>query len=269
VVYASPERRRKSHKGDYGRLLVIGGSRDYVGTPTLVAEAALRVGVDLVFVAVPQYVADKMPFNPNLIVKPLTSQDYVIKKDVGKIDSTEYDAVVVGNGMGRNELSRDAVEEVMSWSKPTVVDADAITLIEKNWIHEKTILTPHGGEFKRLFGELDESRIVETVKEKAGEINAVVVLKGETDVISNGETTRLNKTGNPYMTVGGTGDVLAGIIGGLVAQNKKTFESACAGVFLTGLTGDIAAEKLTESLTATDVINTIPDALNKCRSYLE
>jgi ADP-dependent NAD(P)H-hydrate dehydratase / NAD(P)H-hydrate epimerase len=261
VVVAIPERSESSHKGDFGRLLVIGGSREYIGTPSLVAEAAMRSGVDLVTVCSPQYVADKMPFDPNLIVHPLMGKDYVSVADVKAALAIKHDAIVFGNGLGRK--SGKAVEYLMKHAKaPMVVDADALSLADKKWVRENMILTPHEGEFKALFGGLDDR--VEDAAAWAQKTGAVIVLKGTVDVVSSGMETRVNATGNPYMTVGGTGDVLAGIIGGLLAQNRDLMKSACAGTFLSGLAGDFAAEELGVSLVATDVIDHIPEAIKEC-----
>ncbi|MFH1055267.1 MAG: NAD(P)H-hydrate dehydratase [Candidatus Altiarchaeota archaeon] len=261
VVCAIPERKPESHKGDFGRLLVLGGCREYIGTPTLVAQAALRAGVDLVTVCVPQYVADKMPFDPNLIVHPLGGKDYVTVDDVKDVLKMKFDAMVFGNGLGREHP--EAVKYLMeNINRPVIVDADALSVADRSWVNERMVLTPHEGEFRKLFGRLDERE--EDVVKAAKETGAVVVLKGKVDVISEGRELRLNRTGNPYMTVGGTGDVLAGILGGLLAQNSDRMKSACAGTFLAGMAGDIAAKKMGVSLEATDVVAAVPEAIREC-----
>ncbi|MCX6695246.1 MAG: NAD(P)H-hydrate dehydratase [Candidatus Altiarchaeota archaeon] len=267
VYLALPERRGDSHKGDYGRLIVVGGSRNYVGTTTLVAEAALRVGVDLVTIFTPSYAAERMPFNPNLMIHPLRSKDHIALKDVPEILDARYDAMVVGNGLGRDEECRKALKKLFSENKkPVVVDADALSIMDKEWINENMILTPHHGEFKMLFGVEGSGR---TVEKNAVETKATIVLKGPVDVISNGKVTRLNKTGNPGMTKGGSGDTLAGITAGLLAQNGNLMNSACAGAFLNGLAGDIAYGKLDVSMNATDIIEHIPDAIRKSREVIK
>jgi len=268
VYIAVPRRNPDAHKGDFGRLLVVGGSRDYVGTPTLVAEAALKTGVDLITVICPKYVADRMPFNPNLIVNSLESEDFLKEKDVDKILEHKFDTLAVGNGLSTSSDTKDAVRKLLNnVETPVVVDADALKLVKKNQLKQNMILTPHAGEFKTLFGEyenLDREKIVER---QAKDTGATIVLKGKTDVISNGRLTKINKTGNPQMTVGGTGDTLAGLIAGLAAQNKMTFESACAGVFLNGLAGDLAYSRLGVSMAATDVVSSIPEAFAYCRRF--
>jgi len=144
VAVAIPERKDTSHKGDFGRLIVLGGSKDYIGTPTLVAQAALRAGCDLVDVCVPGYVADKMPFDPNLIVHRLKGRDIITPSDVKSVLKLKSDAMVFGNGLGRK--SRKAVEYLMKHNdRPVVVDADALSLADKRWLTGRMILTPHRG----------------------------------------------------------------------------------------------------------------------------
>lgn len=266
VEVAIPKRRPDSHKGDYGRLYVVGGSRDYIGTPTLVAKAALNVGVDLVTVCVPQYVADKMPYDENLIVKPLKSKDYITEDDIKDILKEKFDAVVFGNGVGRK--SKDAVDYIMKECKtPLVLDADALSMAESQNLRPNHVITPHKGEYKRLFKRLEDP--VKDVMEDARKTGATIVLKASQDTISDGTELRLNTSGNPFMTVGGTGDVLAGILAGLLAQNKDPMKSATAAAFLTGVAGDAAAHKKGISMLATDVIKAIPEAIRECQEYTQ
>jgi hydroxyethylthiazole kinase-like uncharacterized protein yjeF len=269
VCVAIPERKPESHKGDYGRILVVGGSSRYVGAPYLAAWAAMRTGVNLAVVCVPAGVAKRLPFNPNLIVQPLKSDEYVTEDDVAVILKQEYDAMVIGNGIGREDETKDAVREIISKNeKPVVIDADALRLIKPERLKPNTILTPHAGEFKKLYEDYEEDKRVKQVEEFAKETKAIVVLKGRIDVVSDGLTTRLNKTGNPGMTVGGTGDVLAGVIGSLTAQNKDPYQSACAGVFLNGIAGDFAYRDLGVSMTATDLIEKLPEAIFYCKTFM-
>jgi NAD(P)H-hydrate epimerase len=269
VVAAIPERMPDAHKGDYGRLLVVGGSGRYAGAPYLAAWAAMRSGVDLSVLCVPGDVAGRVQQNPNLIVQPLRSREFITEDDVDFILKQEYDAMVIGNGMGIESETKEAVRELLSRNeKPVVVDADALKMVKTGRLKAGTILTPHAGEFKVLNGEYDSKNRVSAVEEFARNTKTVVVLKGRIDVVSDGLTTRLNKTGNPGMTVGGTGDVLAGVIGGLLAQNKDALKSACAGVFLNGLAGDLAYGELDVSMAATDVIERLPAAIRHCRTFM-
>lgn len=273
VYLALPNRRGGEHKGDFGRMLVIGGSKEYIGAPLLVDSAARKTGVDLIFLNCPRYVADRQN-DPNLIINSLDSEFYINSQDVDKILNkfTNFDAVVIGNGIGTNEKTGDAISKLLAnVNVPIVIDADALKLIINKNLNSNIILTPHTREFEILFNEkisdLNLNEKIEIVENYASETNTTIVLKGSTDIISNGRQTKLNKTGNPGMTVGGTGDVLAGIIGGLAAQNKDTFVSSCAGTFLCGLSGDTASENLGYGFTATDVISHIPDAVKFCKRY--
>jgi len=269
VLDALPKREAGKHKGDYGRLLVVGGSRQYTGTPTLVATAAFSVGVDLVTVACPSYVSERMPFNPNLIVRPLEGENIIEEKDVDAILGMRCDAMVLGNGLGLEEHTIETVRKLVDKVEvPVVADADALKALKIKHLKKGLVLTPHAAEFESLFGEYDEEKRVELTKRYAKKRDTIIALKGAVDVISDGETTRLNRTGNPAMTVGGTGDTLAGAIGGLLAQNLDPMKSAAAGTFLNGFAGDLAFEEKDVGLTATDVIGKMPEAIKFCRGFL-
>jgi NAD(P)H-hydrate epimerase len=268
VYLAIPERRADAHKGDYGRVLVVGGSGDYVGAPALVARAALRAGVDLATICCPKYVAERMTYDPNLIVRPVNSEKHLSEDDLEVVLKQKFDCMVIGNGIGIHGDTKYALKELLGKVKaPVVLDADALRLLDRKELSSNMVLTPHAGEFRGLFGDYDEKESTKVVEGFARKTETHILLKGHVDVISDGRKTRLNKTGNPAMTVGGTGDVLAGVVGGLVAQNRNLFTSACAGAFLTGLAGDIAYEKLGVSLIATDVIECLPAAITRSREY--
>ncbi len=269
VYLALPKRMGQEHKGDFGRVLVVGGSRQFIGTPFLVARSALRAGCDLSIIACPSHVADRIPFDANLIINPLNSESHLKKSDVDSILEVDFDSLVVGNGLGTADETKYALKKLLRRvDKPVILDADALKIIGEAQLGDNMIITPHATEFRILFGEcgdgLDQRR--EIVEEKARKTKATIVLKGPTDIISCGDKTRLNRTGNPAMTVGGTGDVLAGVVGTLAVKSGN-FLAACAGSFLTGLAGDKAFEDLAYSLTATDVIEKIPDAIKTCREF--
>ncbi len=270
-VYLSiPKRHGFEHKGDFGRILVIGGSKNFIGAPVLVAKAALRTGADLAIISCPSYVAEKIPFDPNLIINPMKSEFCFSEDDVGDMLKINFDSVVIGNGLGINEETRNAVRRFLKFvDKPVVIDADALKVIDAKNLKSNFILTPHEMEFKILFKEKEDdfNKRIRMVEKFARNSKTTIVLKGNVDIISNGKTTKLNKTGNPGMTVGGTGDVLAGIIGALSAVCEDKFEAACAGAFLSGLSGDFACEDFGYSLTATDVIEKIPEAIKFCEEF--
>lgn len=257
-----------SHKGNNGTVLVIGGSNDYSGAPTLAALSAFKSGVDLVYVASPESVSPTIrSYSPDLIVNTL-HHNYIVEEDVAKIIelSKKTDSLVIGCGMGREEETESALNEfVEEIGKPMVIDADALKLLDLILIKEKNdiVVTPHSAEFKALFDIKMPEKLedkIETVSKAAAENNCVILLKGAFDIISNGEKTRLNKTGNPGMTVGGTGDILAGLVGGLLAKGHDSFEAACLGAYINGRAGDMASKKYEYHFMASDMIKYIDDA---------
>ncbi len=269
VYCAIPQRIGQEHKGDFGRLLVIGGSKDYIGAPILAAKAAYRTSIDLVTVACPRYVAERMPEDPVLIIRPTSSESYLSGSDVDVVLKLDYDSVVLGNGIGLHDETRSFVREFLRKNdKPAVLDADALKHLEPRHVKTNHILTPHAGEFKTLFGDLPEESgaRIKTVEEKAKKINATILLKGPIDIISNGEKTKLNRTHNPGMTVGGTGDVLAGIAGALAARTE-TFTAASAAAFLSGLSGNLCRDEKGYAFTAMDVLEKIPEAIKYCKTF--
>lgn len=267
------------HKYDYGLLLVIGGSEFYSGSPALSAMAAFKAGVDMVQIIAPKRAADIIAsFSPNLAAYPLKSEK-LIKDDLtvllamtkaGQAVSKGKTAVVIGGGAGRSEETQEVILEFLSQiSCPAVIDADAIHAVAKNpnIISDKNFLiTPHTHEFfvltgKEILSKNQEER-EKLVLEESKRLGATILLKGGIDIISNGKEIALNMTGSPYMSVGGTGDVLAGICGSLIAQGVPVFEAAQAAAYISGKAGEIVAKKLKESLSATDVIEAIPKVLH-------
>ena len=268
-----PKRKKSAHKYDYGHLLVVGGSDLYSGSPALVAMAAsasLRIGVDLVTIAAPRRAATIIAsFAPDLITYPLEGNfldkkhlKILLKLTEGKM------AIAIGNGLERKKETLSTINKFLKKvNLPCVIDADAIHAISKNKkvIKENFVITPHQQEFYILTGikiinkTLKEK--IRIVKESASKLKTTILLKGNPDIISNGKQTIINKTGNVYLTKGGTGDTLAGICGSFLAQNNKPFESACAAAYINGKAGDLIAKNYKQSLIASDLINAIPKVL--------
>jgi len=258
-------RRTESHKGHSGRVLVIGGGA-YSGAPALAALAALRTGADIVTLAVPKSVAGIIAsFSPNLIVRPLSS-DVLCPEDVPRILELirSHDVVIIGMGLGRDERTKAAILEIIPHCEKVVVDADALHgLTLPPAAGCEMIITPHAGEFAHFRGTDTPSETgtrVEEVIEFSKTNHIVTLLKGNIDVISDGESVLLNRTGNPGMTVGGTGDVLAGIVGALFAVNKPMDAASC-GAFINGAAGDLAFKERGFGLLATDVTNKITEIM--------
>jgi len=261
------KRRNWSYKYDYGSLLIIGGSKLYHGGPTFEAMAALRSGVDLVTVVAPERAADLIAgYSPDLITYPLKG-DYLDKKHLPTLMKfcENKTAVVIGSGLCREKKILSAVKEFLKRINiPTVIDADAIHAIDKKLMKKNFVITPHTKEFYVMSGiKLKRSldRRIESVKRASSLMKSTILLKGFIDVISDGKRTAINRTGNQFMTKGGTGDILAGICGSLLAQGVNCFDAACAAAFINGKAGDLAAKNRKQGLLATDLIEKIPDVI--------
>jgi len=273
-----PRPKKESHKGQNGRVLIIGGG-PYTGAPALSGLAALRTGADLSFVASPEKSARTIAsFSPNLIVQPLKSEKYLSQTDVIDIVSNfdQIDSILIGPGLGSHENTAQAVrsliKEARNKSKKIVIDADAIKSLFDH--HElikdsETIITPHAKEFFDLTGETLSSSLSERqdqISTWAKKLGITFFVKGSTDVLSDGTITRLNTIHNPAMTVGGTGDVLAGMIAALMAKNTPPMNAVRIAAFLNGEAGNQAFKHTSYGLVATDIIETIPKVLH---NYVE
>ncbi|MBS7287276.1 MAG: NAD(P)H-hydrate dehydratase [Candidatus Freyarchaeota archaeon] len=275
---AKIKRRFEAHKGEHGRVLVIGGGKNYSGAPALTALAALTTGVDIVVVAAPSSVADAIrAYSPNLIVTPLPGEVYCLEA-VDKIDDLmdRASALAIGPGLGLENETVDAVAETLKLARkkkvPTVIDADALKVLPRKaeaLISEIMVLTPHQGEFLNLTGEnllgkpLKEK--TDIVREWSRRLGATILLKAHWDIISNGEKVKVNITGNPGMTVGGTGDVLTGCCAAILSWGKDPFRAATAAAFINGKAGDLAVQRKGYHITATDVITYIPQAMGDAK----
>lgn len=267
-------------KYDFGFLLVIGGSDYYCGSPALSAMAAFKTGVDMVRILAPERAADIIAsFSPNLATYSLEGKwlekkhlpTLITMTESAKEVSRGNVAVVIGGGMGRTKETQETILEYLEKvSVPVVIDADAIYALSDNpeIIKGKGFLiTPHSYEFfvltKREVFKLPHSEKIEAVKEEAQRLGTTILLKEKPDIISDGKEVALNETGSPYMSVGGTGDSLAGICGALLSRKDiGPFLAGQAGAYISGKAGELAAEKLKDSLVATDVIEAIPEVLH-------
>lgn len=266
------KRSKDSHKGQNGKILIIGGNKDYSGAPAIAALSSLKTGADLAIVASPSSINNALrSYSPDLIVKNL-SKDFITLNDVDKILDiyNNVDSLVIGCGMGLENETGEALNYLLSKiQKPAVIDADALKLIDINLIgndKKNIVLTPHAKEFKKLLNtEIPEKlrNRIKIIQKASKSYNSTIVLKGAVDIIVNNDEFRLNSTGNPGMTVGGTGDCLAGLIGGLLAQYHTGYEAAFLGTYINGIAGDIAASKYGYNYTATDLLKFIPIILRK------
>ena len=271
VLSILPDRKADSHKGDYGKILLLCGSRGYTGAAALAAMGALRSGAGLVYLAVPEsiYAIEACKLT-EAIVLPLPDEGGTIAMsalpEIRRL-LPKMDAVLIGCGLGQSEGTRAVLETVLrEFSGPVVVDADGINLLAKHMDilrerHAPTILTPHAGEFVRIGGDNKADRVSETLR-FAMKYGCILLLKGHETVISDGKETYVNQTGNPGMAVGGSGDVLSGIIVSLLGQGIEPLKAAACGAWLHGKAGDICAEKIGQyGMLPTDLVEVLPRLL--------
>lgn len=304
------------HKGQFGRLLIIAGSKKYTGSPIFNAMAALRAGCDLVTVAAPErsaFVAAS--YAPDIITYPLKG-DYLsieyIDEILSLIESDHITAVVMGGGLGRNDEVFNAIESLITpMNLPMVLDAEALRCIGQRKLQfdgrGKTILTPNRNEILDLLPVIlgsdsagwrrttpesaftqntdpglssarwrnsarmtvktnekvlpNEEKIKELITKVSIRSNSIILLKGHTDLISDGREVVENSSGSPFMTKGGFGDTLAGICGALLARGIDAFPAAQAAAYINGKAGELAAKEKGEGLVASDIFYHIPQVL--------
>lgn len=271
VLAKLPDRDPRGHKGDYGRLLLLCGSRGYTGAAALAAMGALRCGAGLVFLGVPEsiYAIEAVKLTEP-VVFPLLDREGMfaaeaaeqIKERLGRMD-----AVLIGPGLGQSEGTLAVLRCVLnSFSGPVIVDADGINLLSqhKDLLRGRTgitILTPHEGEAARLLGRAVTDRQTDALL-LARELGAILVLKGHQTLITDGEVVFCNPTGNPGMAVGGSGDVLAGMIAGLFGQKLSALDAAACAVWLHGAAGDLCAREMGQyAMLPTDYLEVLPRLL--------
>jgi NAD(P)H-hydrate epimerase len=265
-----PPRKPDSRKGQNGKVLVVGGSYIYHGAPVLASLSALRSGVDLVYTAVPKIITSSVrSISPNLIVIPLVDSKLTrgtVNKLLGQIP-TGLDSATIGMGLAiaDEESLKNLVKSLISQDVRLSLDASALVSYILPFISEKNVVvTPHAGEFKRMFGIMPSNSLKErvtTVEKFAKEFSLTILLKGSTDVVSNGRQTFVNPKNLAAMTVGGTGDVLSGIVAGLLSKNRNTLESAAAAAYINGLAGKLVQRKNGLHMTATDLIDVLPQVM--------
>ena len=263
-----PQRNDNAHKGDFGHLLLLCGSRGYTGAAFFAAMGALRSGAGLVFLGVPEsiYGIEAVKLNEPVIF-PLPDAGGRLSADAVPEILTrlpQMDAVLVGPGLGQSEGTLAVVRAVLEKAEcPVVVDADGINVLSAHrdllrGRKSPTILTPHDGEFARLGGVMGEDRMAAAAA-LAEELGCVVLLKGHETCITDGTDGYINPTGNPGMAVGGSGDVLAGVITALLGAGLPPLEAAACGAWLHGAAGDRCAAELGQyGMLPTDMLSALP-----------
>ena len=271
VLRLLPDRDVFAHKGNFGKILLLCGSRGYTGAAYLAAMGALRSGAGLLFLGVPEsiYAIEAVKLN-EAIVFPLPDRDGMLSESaVPEILARlpKMDAVLIGPGLGCSPQTGAVVSAVLEqYAGPVVLDADGITLMaaHKDILRGRTsptVLTPHAGEFARLGYTVGENRGA-AAESAARDLGCIMLLKGHDTVITDGQTTYINPTGNPGMAVGGSGDVLSGIIAALIGQGMDPLESAAAGAWLHGAAGDLCAKAIGQyGMLPTDMLTHLPRLL--------
>jgi ADP-dependent NAD(P)H-hydrate dehydratase len=277
TVPTLPARPRDSHKGRFGSVLIVAGSRGMAGAAALCGGAALRSGAGLVRVATPSEIQPTVSsFEPSYMTYPLPCDENglirfgparpVLERLIGHAD-----VVAVGPGLGQSDDIQQLVGFLIaSAQKPLIIDADGLNALvgQTDLLSQRkcpVVLTPHPGEFARLTGstitEVQSDRVQRAAALATLSSELVVVLKGAGTVVTDGNKYYINTTGNPGMATGGTGDVLTGVIAALLAQKLPPFDATQLGVFIHGLSGDIARDQSGEiGLIAGDLVDALPDA---------
>ncbi|WP_207289594.1 NAD(P)H-hydrate dehydratase [Senegalia massiliensis] len=271
------KRNPESHKGDYGKVLIIGGSRGMTGSVTLSSKSAMRTGSGLVYTMVPEYLETIMSIKLTEEIVKIAKDNgkgYFIKKSLEEIlnNTKDKDVLAIGPGMGTFEdniyLLREIIKNI---NIPLVIDADGLNSLstdidilknKKNSI----VITPHLGEMARLLDksikEIENNRVY-YAKHISNKYNIVTVLKGSNTIVSYKDEIYINNSGNPGMAKAGSGDVLTGIIISLIGQGLEPFNAAKLAVYIHGLAGDFARDKKGEhSMIASDIVDSIGDAIN-------
>ena len=261
VLSILPDRDKDAHKGDFGRILLLCGSRGYTGAAALAAMGALRSGAGLVYLGTPEsiYAIEAVKLT-EAIVFPLPDKDGKLSVDaVAEVLERlpRMDAVLIGCGLGQSEGTYLVTKAVLENAEcPVVVDADGINVLarHKDILRERhfpTILTPHAGEFARLGGGDPVTFAKET--------GCILLLKGHRTVITDGNEIYVNHTGNPGMAVGGSGDVLSGIIVSLIGQGIEPLTAAACGAWLHGAAGDICEKEIGQyGMLPSDMVEALP-----------
>jgi len=254
-----------SHKGDYGFAGIFAGSYGMMGAAVLAAKACLKSGAGKVISFIPEEGYDIMQITvPEAMVR-ICGSNFIREAD----DLNKYDAIGIGPGIGIHASHKKLLIKIFTtYNRPLVIDADGLNTISKNKkllnnIPESSILTPHIKEFERLFGQTkNDLERIHLALQKASQYKIYILLKGHHTLVTTPEKNLFyNATGNAGMATAGSGDVLTGILTGLLAQGYTSLETCLLGVYLHGLSGDIAAQKLSqEALIATDIIDCLGDA---------
>jgi ADP-dependent NAD(P)H-hydrate dehydratase len=267
----TPPRKASAKKGDSGTVLVVGGSHFYHGAPVFTSMAALRSGTDLVYTAVPRSIKTEVrSFSPALIVLPLPDDKLTVgsANRLAAMMPKKPNSAAIGMGMSiaKPEALTALVKNLKKMGTRLLLDASALVPEVLPEIKDtNSVVTPHAGEYKRLFGEdagRSEKERIANVQKMAKKHGITVLLKGPTDVVSDGKRVGVNRTHNCAMTVGGTGDVLSGLAAGLLCK-MEPFDAALLAVYFNGLAGNLSFNRVGLHMTSTDLLEDLPHAMKR------
>ena len=275
VIPTLKNRKKNNYKGQFGRMLVIGGSKNYSGAPAYTSLAGINFGLDLVITYVPEVIGDVLrSYSPNMIVR--TSPGNWLNMKAFEEISVLIDwanSIVIGPGLGlqkeTEELLIKLLNKLQQEKKSFVLDADALKLV-KNHLEllkgQKVILTPHAGELNIMTDiELPQYNQIEKRRKEilklAKKLGTTLLIKGPHDYISDGQNIKINRTGCPEMSIGGTGDVLAGLCACFLATDNSQYQSACSGAFINGIIGEFCKKNIGPRFTAMDMIDNMNQAI--------
>lgn len=267
VLRLLPKRAEDAHKGNFGRILLLCGSRGYTGAAYLAAMGALRSGAGLVYLGVPEsiYQIEAIKLNEAIVFPLPDCGGKLSRESITEIEKIlpKMDAVLLGCGLGLSEDTEALVHWALEHVKcPMVLDADGITQAAKHISllrgrQDKTVLTPHPGEFARLHSPLEDA--MSSARQAAADLGCIMVLKGHRSCITDGIRSYRNPTGNPGMAVGGSGDLLAGIIVSLIGQGLEPLDAAACACWLHGAAGDLCAGEWGQyGMLPTDMLSALP-----------
>ncbi len=281
LISTIKKRKIDAHKGDFGKILIIGGSKNYSGAPAYASLTGIHFGIDLVITYVPEIIAIPLrSYSPNLIIR--TNKGNWLNLDALEelTDLIKWaDSILIGPGLGLKKeteiLLIDLLKSLTQYKKPFILDADALKLVRNNLDllkNNNIILTPHEGELKIMTGT--ELPVYDKIEERsnaiqklAKDLGVTLLIKGPYDYISNGKSVKINRTGCPEMSIGGTGDVLAGLCACLLATGNRPFDSACSAAFFNGILGEYCKKTIGERFTALDMVNNINKAIKNVLNF--
>ena len=273
-----PQREKVSHKGDYGKIGILGGSSGMAGSVFMSSMASMRAGAGLSYIIAPQSISKILQIKANeQIIKEINCKNFYYNNEISNqiLDEVKnLDVLIIGPGMGKGNNLNELINEIIkNINMPVLIDADGLNAVSKDLSILNTdnniILKPHIGEFSRLTGlsieEIKKDKI-KLAEKFARDNSLILVLKSDETIVTDGENTYINKIGNPGMATAGSGDVLTGIIAALI-NRIDIYDAAKLGVYLHSLAGDIAKEKFGEdSLISTDIIDCLPYAIKRLRN---